>query len=350
MWGRQVLAVGILAAACNTCTTVSVSAAYVGNHNPQAHWRWQRVKTAGKTGLRLRGGGPGPEEVSHTSQDTSGLDVEPPLEVNGLCYGPKCKIPELQGIFPLPPISLFRPSEEYLTSVAAQQPEVINVPNRGTTVQACLFTGRRLNPAAFPEGVFINERRALLTGRFDFRTDEPGSIGGIMQDDGEKFYRRGVACLKRLEFLNIDWCNRARYKDHMSIASRVFGIWTTMTNKIIRETSEETRDYARTTLTLAMTRNHILAGEEQLALHWVSNASSLPSINAPECCAPTLNLSLPHALHTTPSLPLPLWCLCSCVLHLQKLRAAPASYLKPSLLPAPWGRYMMCARRALWCA
>ena len=27
------------------------------------------------------------------------------------------------------------------------------------------------------------------------------------------------------EFLNLDWCNRARYKDHMVIASRVFGIY-----------------------------------------------------------------------------------------------------------------------------
>ena len=32
-------------------------------------------------------------------------------------------------------------------------------------------------------------------------------------------------------------CTRARHKDHMVIASRVFGVWTLMTNKIIRETS-----------------------------------------------------------------------------------------------------------------
>lgn len=125
-----------------------------------------------------------------------------------------------------------------------------------------------MNPAVFPEGVFINERRALLTGRFDFTSADPETVSGIYQDDGEKFYRRGVVCMKRLEFLNLDWCTRARHKDHMVIGSRVFGVWTMMTNKIIRETSEETRDYARTVLTFGMTGNHLLAGEEQLALHW----------------------------------------------------------------------------------
>jgi hypothetical protein len=30
------------------------------------------------------------------------------------------------------------------------------------------------------------------------------------------------------EFLNLDWCNRARYKDHMVIASRVFGMYVCM--------------------------------------------------------------------------------------------------------------------------
>ena len=47
-------------------------------------------------------------------------------------------------------------------------------------------------------------------------------------------------------------------------------------DKIIRETSEETRDYARTVLTLAMTSNHLLAGEEQLALHWGECALGVP--------------------------------------------------------------------------
>lgn len=196
------------------------------------------------------------------------IDVDCPLEVNGACYGKKCALPALKNFFPLPTMSLVRPRKDDLIKIAQEEPSVVNVPNRGTTAQACLFKGRRLNPAAFPDNVFINERRALLTGRFDFRTDEPGAIGGIYKDDGEKMYRRGKVALKRLEFLNLDWCNRARHKDHIVIASRVFGVWTMMTNKVIRETSEETRDFARSTLTFAMTSDHILAGEEQIALHW----------------------------------------------------------------------------------
>ena len=39
---------------------------------------------------------------------------------------------------------------------------------------------------------------------------------------------------------------------------------------------EETRDYARMTLTLAMTKHHILAGEEQLAIHWVCECVPKP--------------------------------------------------------------------------
>ena len=39
------------------------------------------------------------------------------------------------------------------------------------------------------------------------------------QDDGEKFYRRGVVCMKRLEFLNLDWCARARHKASSSKAA-----------------------------------------------------------------------------------------------------------------------------------
>eukprot|EP00802_Teleaulax_amphioxeia_P016480 Tamp_16600.p1 GENE.Tamp_16600~~Tamp_16600.p1 ORF type:complete len:343 (+),score=46.75 Tamp_16600:98-1126(+) len=269
-------AAGILIGAYHSHATSALMAAdaparNLVPHGPYDGWQ-SRVRNAGGTGLRLRGGA---QEANENSQSTHDMDVKLPVEVGGLCYGPKCKAPERSGLFPLPRWSLLRPTVRELTAVAAEQPEVIDVPNRGTTAQACLFKGRRLNPAAFPEGVFINERRALLTGRFDFRTDEPNTLSGIVKDDGEKFYRRGVVAMKRLEFLNLDWCNRARYKDHMVIASRVFGVWTTMTNKIIRETSEETRQYARTTLTLAMTKHHILAGEEQLAIHWDKKTDSV---------------------------------------------------------------------------
>ena len=117
--------------------------------------------------LRLRGGGE---------------DSTLPAEVNGVCYGRNCKQPDLLGLFPLPRMSLTRPTCEYLTSVAAEEPEVrysalmpackqvrstlishprnsspcvrtspqvVNVPNRGTTAQACLFKGRREFSAPF---------------------------------------------------------------------------------------------------------------------------------------------------------------------------------------------------------
>lgn len=133
----------------------------------------------------------------------AGGDVPP--GPNGVCYGAKCNQPALQGLFPLPRMMLRRPDAEFLTTVAAEEPEVVDVPNRGSTAQACLFNGRRLNPAVFPKGAFINERRALLTARLDFRTNDPNTMGGIYKDDGEKFYRRGVVAMKRLEFLNLDW-------------------------------------------------------------------------------------------------------------------------------------------------
>ena len=77
-----------------------------------------------------------------------------------------CAHTPVQSIFPLPTMSLFRPREEDLIRIAQEEPPVVAVPNRGTTSQACLFKGRRLNPAAFPDDVFINERRALLTGKW----------------------------------------------------------------------------------------------------------------------------------------------------------------------------------------
>jgi hypothetical protein len=76
-----------------------------------------------------------------------------------------------QNFFPLPTMSLVRPRKEDLIKIAQEEPAVVPVPNRGTTAQACLFKGRRLNPAAFPDGVFINERRALLTGTCDYRCE-----------------------------------------------------------------------------------------------------------------------------------------------------------------------------------
>eukprot|EP00960_Hanusia_phi_P027830 747062-Hanusia_phi.AAC.2 len=41
-----------------------------------------------------------------------------------------------------------------------------------------------------------------------------------------------------------------------------------MLDKIIAEEYVEDRNYARATVTFAMTKHHVLAGEEMLAVHW----------------------------------------------------------------------------------
>uniref|UniRef100_A0A7S0UI05 DUF1990 domain-containing protein n=1 Tax=Hemiselmis andersenii TaxID=464988 RepID=A0A7S0UI05_HEMAN len=189
----------------------------------------------------------------------------------GTCYGSHCEPPKLGPLFPLPWFSVLRPSFETLRRIAGRRPGIKPVPMRGSTEQAELFHGKRLNPAVFPPSAFINERRIFLNRRMDFVPPDEYkhmSDGGVYCEDGRTAFERAVRALKGLDFMDIEWCTAARDKSHIVIGSKVFGVWTAMTNQVIRETYEEDARRARATLAFAMTDRHLLAGEEMLAVHW----------------------------------------------------------------------------------
>jgi hypothetical protein len=145
---------------------------------------------------------------------------------------------------------------------------------RGSTDMALLFHGRRLNPDVFPPDTFINERRIFLNQRFDFRpaTPPPGRqqnvAGDLYVENGWRAFDRARVGLGKLSFLDVGWCRGVREGEQITIVSKTLGMWTAMTNRVVSETYTEDDKHARATLTFAMTKNHMLAGEEMLAVHW----------------------------------------------------------------------------------
>lgn len=159
-------------------------------------------------------------------------------------------------------------------SIASRISDVKPVPMRGSTNDAILYLGRRLNPAVFPPDAFINERRIFLNKLYDFRAPPPPKgkkqtvFGTEYRANGQRCFERAKQGLSELSFLDVGWCKGVREGDQITIGSRVFGVWMAMTNRVIRETFTEDKDHARATLTFAMTRSHLLVGEEMLAVHW----------------------------------------------------------------------------------